>query len=485
MRSRQSRRWWGTLALLLAGGLVCVPLTEPAAARRARGVATRPNPQSAQSEPFVQLGRGLRVGLRAKEGYFGSSLALSADGTVALISAARSAYVFTRSGPVWTQQATLPDGGAVALSGDGNTALIGGRASHVFTRSGSSWKEQATLSGGERGSALSADGNTVLMGNGAVFTRAGKSWSVQATLSAGETVALSADGSTALIGTGGRGSMLTLAIFVRSGSSWTRQFEESSGTPEPPYATIFARSAALSADGSTALIGLIVEFGETIDEGGSGAVLLARSGSTWTRLKTPDLGGASVGLSADGNTALFGAPVLCGDSRCAGEAPGVAWAATRSGASWRQEQKLVACERTSHLNGVSPFQPREGQAYGGAVALSADGRTALIGDVSHHNVGAAWAFQRGLPLPPRPAVTRVQPKSGSPLGAIVHIRGSNLCDADAVNFGGEESEIIENSATAITVESFGGEPGIVDVTVTTLAGTSAISELDQYKFNKK
>jgi IPT/TIG domain len=472
MRCRQSRSWWGMMALL-AGGLLWTPLTEPALARSQPLVAHRHAPQSLQGERFFQLGRGLIT----REAGFGSSVALSSDGSVAVISAQNSAYVFTRSGSAWNRQATLPDGGAAALSADGNTALIGGRASHIFIRSGSTWTEQATLSGGANGSALSADGNTALMGNGAVFTRAGKSWSVQATLTEGETVALSADGSTALIGTGGHGSIRTLTIFARSGSTWTRQFEERSGEPNPPYATTYASSAALSADGNTAVMGIVGLLGDTIEEGASSAVLFTRSGSTWTR-QEEFAAGASVGLSADGNTALLGAPVFCGVSRCWLGPPGQAFAFTRSGTTWDQGQRLEACEVTNRLR-------FEGFAYGEAVALSADGSTALIGDRSHHSQGAAWFFRRGLPPPPPPVITSVSPKSGPPYGEIVKIRGTNLCSAEAVNFGGVEGEIVSNSATGITVESPGGEPGIVDVAVTTPGGTSAISELDHYRYRKK
>ena len=72
-------------------------------------------------------------------------MALSADGNTALIGGhvrqrlgVGAAWVFTRSGSTWTQQgpkltgsdrpeATAPQfGWSVALSADGNTALIGG-----------------------------------------------------------------------------------------------------------------------------------------------------------------------------------------------------------------------------------------------------------------------------------------------------------------------------------------------------------------------
>ena len=98
-------------------------------------------------------------------------MALSSDGNTALIggpndnSGVGAAWVFTRSSEKWTQQgAKLTGGGesgvgkfgaSVALSSDGNTALIGGPndgpfpvgAVWVFTRSGSVWTQQGAKLG--------------------------------------------------------------------------------------------------------------------------------------------------------------------------------------------------------------------------------------------------------------------------------------------------------------------------------------------------
>jgi hypothetical protein len=85
-------------------------------------------------------------------------VALSGDGNTAILggpddnSDAGAAWVFTRAGGVWTQQMKLVGTGAVgtavqgwsvALSGDGNTAILGGPgdnsgagAAWVFTRAG-------------------------------------------------------------------------------------------------------------------------------------------------------------------------------------------------------------------------------------------------------------------------------------------------------------------------------------------------------------
>ena len=144
----------------------------------------------------------------------------------------------------------------VALSSDGNTALVGNPAANsgdgavsVFTRSGEEWTEQAKLTAGADSGAffgesvaLSADGNTALIGgfrdNGFVgaawvFTRSGATWTQQgAKLTGGESgtayfggsVALSSDGDTALIGAPRTGQGSGAAwVFVRSGEEWTNQ----------------------------------------------------------------------------------------------------------------------------------------------------------------------------------------------------------------------------------------------------------------------
>ncbi len=259
---------------------------------------------------------------RAKSGAgeFGSSVALSAEGntTYALIGGTGdhegtgAAWVFTRSGSTWTQQGPKLTGSgeakngafgeSVALSGEGNTALIGGPddnpgtgfftdvgAAWVFTRSSSTWTQQgAKLSAGEQGSreetgegefgfsvALSANGNTAFVGAprdntgiGAAFafTRAGSTWSQQGAKAHGQrggvvkgefgaSVALSSEGAGALIGGPGNSERTGAAwFFARSGSTWSQQGEKITGSGESGDGG-FGQAVALSAEGTTALIG--------------------------------------------------------------------------------------------------------------------------------------------------------------------------------------------------------------------------------------
>jgi len=236
---------------------------------------------------------------------FGFSAALSTDGNTALIGGTfdnnvGAAWVFTRSGSTWSQQGSkLTGSGAVgaagfgnsvALSGDGNTALVGGEnnamsvgAAWVFTRSGSIWTPQGSALTGDSGEtgrgyfgsgvALSTDGNTALIGGennnnvGAVwmFTCSGSTWSQQgspftgsdavAGSGFGNSVSLSGDGSTLLVGGRDDNSIVGAAwLFTWSGSSWTQQGLKLTASDETG-AGEFGFAAALSSDGGTALVG--------------------------------------------------------------------------------------------------------------------------------------------------------------------------------------------------------------------------------------
>ncbi len=176
---------------------------------------------------------------------FGYAVAL--DGDTALVGAHQdnddgadsgSAYVFVRSGSTWSQQAKLTAsdaaasdffGHAVTLVGD--TALIGAYraesggtdrgAAYVFTRNGTTWSEQAKLlpataaDDDQFGAAVAFDGTTALIGgnhpNGigkvALFTTDGSTWNENTLLTQNDGAsndqfgyALALDGETALIG---------------------------------------------------------------------------------------------------------------------------------------------------------------------------------------------------------------------------------------------------------------------------------------------
>ncbi len=84
-----------------------------------------------------------------------------------------------------------------------------------------------------------------------------------------------------------------------------------------------------------------------------------------------------------------------------------------------------------------------------------------------------------------PLVTAVSPNSGPSAGGTqVTITGTNLINIQAVKFGGvATSGYSPISATQIQVFSPVGQQGVVDVTITTNAGTSTTSVADQFTYN--
>lgn len=221
---------------------------------------------------------------------FGVSVSVLGD--TALIGAqgagtSGAAYVFERNGSVWTQQAKLSpnDGGDVDFFGQsvalfGDSALVGAPlhnydgAAYVFVRSGNVWTQQAKLvaddaqQSKQAGHSVALFGDTALVGAyegfmeaAFVFVRDGNNqWTQQATLvdsdpqsddDFGWSVALSAD--TALVGARDDdvNHLGTVHVFSRAGSVWTEQAVLVAG--DPGVDDQFGFAVALS--GATAVIG--------------------------------------------------------------------------------------------------------------------------------------------------------------------------------------------------------------------------------------
>ena len=382
----------------------------------------------------------------------GYSTGLSADGTTALIGGPNdgcsinhctgAAWVYSRSGAKWTEQGTklvdtgaliqnLHAGSAVALSADGNTALIcGGQGDmdgavvRVYNRVGTRWVKQGTKLGGvtEMGTlenyavALSADGNTAIVGGTTgrdtgdinlrtidavwIYSRLGTTWTLQKAKSIGTgtisyvmSVALSADGNTAIVGTPHETldsfynhSTGAAWVFLRSGGTWVQQGPKLVGS-EAGTDGEFGWSVSLSADGNTAIIGGIGR-----NNGAGAAWVFVRSGETWVQQGPMLVGnggtgsrilfGNAVSLSADGNTAIVGGPLNNDDNR------GAAWMFSRSGSRWTQLGPILD-DRVVVSSAASG-----GVQQGQSVFISADGNTAIVGGPGHHNNGAAWIYSR-------------------------------------------------------------------------------------------
>jgi len=297
----------------------------------------------------------------ASQGY---AVAISVDGGTLVIGGPfddterGAVWVFVRSGGGWVQQGpkltgtglTMTAGKgshlgySVAVSADGNTIVAGAPRDNnylgavcVFERSAGVWSQTsvplADASGpANQGSsvALARDGRTMLSSGGGstlAYTRVGSTWSEQGVLPGSGVVALSHDGSVAIMGQLGLGG----AVFERSAGVWTQQGPALIGTGSVGDAAQ-GWSVALSADGSTALVG-----GVNDDNVRGAGWLFVRRGGRWLqsqpKLVGPGSGtqsriGWSAALSADGQTAALGGPGQGGGQ-------GAAWVFERSSMTLR------------------------------------------------------------------------------------------------------------------------------------------------------
>lgn len=323
----------------------------------------------AQSDwQVVELVGAGRWGVNPEYDFYLYSVALSGEGATAIVGGVGegAARVFERSGGVWSQRPSIPVGSdaienvgplySAAISADGNTAVVGGPlddsevgAAWVFTRTGDDWSQQGAK----------------LIGVGDVSSR----W-------LGVSAATSADGSTVV---GGQTSSGTGAawVFARSEGRWSQQGDPLVGDGLACHGCFQGFSVGVSGDGNTIIVGA------PYAEQGGAAWVFTRSDGVWTqqgllRAAEGSAGsslGHSVALSADGSTAIVGGP---GDA----DLTGAAWVFTRSSAEWSQQAKLVG----SGAAGAARM--------GTSVAILADGNTAIVGGPGDSSRGAAWIFTR-------------------------------------------------------------------------------------------
>lgn len=305
-------------------------------------------------------------------------------------------------------------GYVVALSRDGNTLAVSAfwesssargvngnqaddsipqsGAAYIFTRSGNRWSQQAYLKASNTGEAGEGDN----FGDGDQF---------------GFSLALSDDGNTVAVGAVAEDSAATgingnqadnsqvsagaVYVYARTGTAWAPQAYVKASNTRGGHQ--FGYAVSLSADGNTLAAGSYDEGGgartingpQELTRNGSGAVyVFSRTAGAWAQqayikasnAEAGDSFGVSVGLSDDGNTLLVGAldsdclrPVIihgpteeCGDERAEDNSSGSAYVFVRSGTNWAQQAFL----ESSNIGRTDWF--------GARLALSGDGNTAVI-----------------------------------------------------------------------------------------------------------
>jgi hypothetical protein len=282
----------------------------------------------------------------------GRSTALSADGTTALVGAERvddpngpesgAAYLFERTDDAWAQQDRLVPhdgerkdffGKSVALSADGTVALVGAwgnddssdegvGSAYVFERTDDAWRQT---------DALAPD-------DGGAF-----GWSVS----------LASDATVALVGAPGDGAPDRAAggtayVFERAGSGWRRA---ATLVPDDGETGDFFGASVTLAD-DTAIVGAPEDDNSNGESAGS-VYVFERAADAWTQQArlvpddgdSTDLFGIAVAVTDDGTTALFGARV---DEDPNGEAAGAAYVFERTEDAWTQQAKLAPENGESH-----------------------------------------------------------------------------------------------------------------------------------------
>ncbi|MFN9999355.1 MAG: IPT/TIG domain-containing protein, partial [bacterium] len=423
----------------------------------------------------------------------GRSVSISADGNTAIVggykdfSKVGAAWVYTRNGGVWTQQGNslvgtgavgnARHGSSVSISADGNTAIVGGindnsgvGAAWVYTRSGGVWTQQgnklvgsgATMSANQGFSvSISADGNTAIVGGyydnsgvGAawVFTRSGGVWTQQGNKLVGAgalgkaqqgiSVSISADGNTAIVGGWGDNSGV--------GASWVYTYLP----PPAPTITSFAPV--------TAAAGAVISITGTNFTGTSAITLGGTPVTSFTVVSFTSIvaivGNGSTGsvgvTSAGGSASVSGftfipAPVI---SSFNPTSAGLGTAITITGSN------LTGA--TSVILGGTPVTS--------FTVVSSSTITAIVGNGSTGSVGVTSAggsaSLSGFTFIPAPVISSINPTTAG-LGTSITITGNNLTGATSVSLGGTPvTSFTVVSSSTITAIVGNGSTGSVGVT---------------------
>jgi WD40 repeat protein len=338
---------------------------------------------------------------------WGESVDLSADGHImvmsspyadASVSQSGAVRVYERTGSGWVQrgvdiagsETNEKFGSSVAISQDGSIVAVGARefsgtggddrigAVRVYRWSGGTW----ALVGAEiRGSlgdtaffgrsvALSSDGETLAVGaNGAdavrVYRLTGGSW-VQlgsdlvggAGNTFGWSVALSADGETVAVGAH---AVDIVQVYRFAGGSWVQLGGDLTGGA----GDVFGWSVKLSADGETVVVGTP----EYVDSDENGEVsVFDFDGSAWSQRGLDMRGGVdayagvAVDISADGNVVAYSMPY-----RCEYEYYGSVAVREWNGSTWAMRGEAI--QATTGGNG-----------FGEALAMNASGNMVAVSD---------------------------------------------------------------------------------------------------------
>jgi hypothetical protein len=383
---------------------------------------------------------------------FGWSLSITSN--TAIISAnedddagfdSGSAFVYFNNGASWAfqQKLTASDGAdndsfgwSVAI--DNNTAVIGASgddgirgSAYVFTRSGSVWTEQQKLIANDRvpkdefGNSVAISGGTILIGASGdeklrgsvyVFINAGNVWNQQQKIltsdgepddSFGWSMAIS--DKTAIVG-----AFLDDNNDTDSGSAYILRIidpfwgEEILATPATGVANdLFGISVSIS--GNTAVIGA---SGTNNSQGT--AYVYIKNGSNWTLQQTLTSSDGAAGDNFGKSVSIKGDYLVVGANSKAG-GKGSAYVFFRTGTSWTEQKILNASDGVADDN------------FGGSVSI--DSGTAIIGASGDDAAkGSAYVFVRSGTdwIEQTPKLTANDGVAGDLFGTSVSINSNTI-----------------------------------------------------------
>lgn len=347
-----------------------------------------------------------------------------------------AAYVFTRTGDTWTQQAYLKASNTADLQQFGARVAISGDII-------------AVAASGESSAARGIDGDqsdVAGAGSGAVyvFARTGTTWSQQAHIKPpatvadfGSSIALSGDtlvvGSpydpSGSIGTGGDpfdvSAPMSGAAFVytRSGSTWSQQ-----AYIKPPVAGVGLFGLGVAVDSSSLVVG---SLDDSADRRGA-ADVWTRSGTTWTlqahlKASRPANAGAfGAALAISGDTIVAGAPFESSNARGVDGDPdnsaayesGAAYVFRRIGTAWSQQAYLKASNTPSSVPAGTL-----GPHFGEAVAVSGD-RVAVGASLEASGAVGVDGDQTST-LAPQSGAVYLFTRSGEKWSQAAYVKASN------------------------------------------------------------
>jgi len=300
--------------------------------------------------------------------------------------ASGAVYVFTRTSDGWAQQAYIKAsnndgddrfGVSVSLSHEGSTLAVGAEfedaggqnsgAAYVYSRAGVTWSEQAILRAQSPGAEDHFGARVAISGDGTTLA-------VAAPQEAGGTRGIGGNQSDNSAPKAG-----AVYVFGLTGTTWTQDVYLKASNADVD--DLFGTSLAISGDGATLAVGAPGEAsgasgigGNEADNAakGAGAVYVFRRGMDWTQdayVKSTDATaaaefGSSVALNKDGSCLAVGAHF---ESTIAIHS-GAGYVFTR-GASWMQRAKVKASTA-----GAS-------DELGASVVLSSDATTLVIGAI--------------------------------------------------------------------------------------------------------